>query len=422
MDNARFGVKRFMVSRALGALCDQFLLFAVPLAIYKSTGSIVYSGLAFVIEWLPRIVFFPLGGFVVDRISPRHLFFGVELGRALVLLAAIGLMASGALGAFATLSAMMALLSIAYILNFVGTEALLPRNLPADELPRAHATLQGIDQVTQVAGPALAAFIAIWGGIDSLLVMGAALFGLSALNLLSLRAVATENTEPLSWKALRDSHVTGWRVLTTHKVLFLLSGLTWVVNLVYGAALVLSAPIVIRSFALPESHFGLLQTVAAVTAIAAFWFVPRSVVRFGLPALGLASFCAMILSGLVLALSGRYEIYLVGYALLMAFDGVFSVYIRTVRGRIIPKEHLGKTTGLIGLMNMCSIPLSGLLVSGLSPHFSPFEIFGVIFAVATVLAIGMVMFGKLAFGYETWLPPPDSQTGRSNRAASNGAA
>jgi MFS family permease len=404
MESTGFGLRRFVVSRFLGTLCDQFLMFAVPLAIFKSTGSITYSGLAFVIEWLPRIIFFPLGGFIADRMKPRHLFFGVEFGRALVLGVAVVLIMTGAASPFVVLATMMAILSIAYILNFVGTEALLPRNLPASELPRAHSMLQGVDQVTQVLGPALAAGISIYGGVDTLLILGAVLFGVSALNLLSLKTKPNDYATQLSFAALRESNLTAIKVLQDNKVLYLLCGLTWVVNLVYGAALVLSAPIVVNVFALPESRFGMLQAVAAFTAIAAFWFVPPTVKRFGLPALGATSFWIMIFSGLVLALSGRYEVYLVGYAVLMAFDGVFSVYIRTVRSQIIPKEHMGKTTGFIGLMNMCSIPVSGLAVTLLSPSFTAFQILGILFAGSLVLAVALVAMGKLWFGYPTWLP------------------
>ena len=77
MKTSSFGLKRFVASRFLSALADQFLLFVVPLAIFKSTGDVKYSGLAFVIEWLPRILFFPLAGFFVDRMKARLLFFGV---------------------------------------------------------------------------------------------------------------------------------------------------------------------------------------------------------------------------------------------------------------------------------------------------------------------------------------------------------
>lgn len=57
MNSDRFGLKRFVFSRFAGSLCDQFLLFAVPLAILKATGSLTFSSLAFVIEWLRAFCF-----------------------------------------------------------------------------------------------------------------------------------------------------------------------------------------------------------------------------------------------------------------------------------------------------------------------------------------------------------------------------
>jgi MFS family permease len=410
MNTISFGLKRFVMSRFLGALSDQFLLFVVPLAIFKSTGDVKYSGLAFVIEWLPRILFFPLAGFFVDRMKARHLFFGVEFGRAMVLVAALAFIAGGA-RPFIVLAVMMAVLSVAYILNFVGTEAVLPRNLDAADLPKAQAMLQGVDQVTMVLGPALAGAVSVWGGLNPILMAGAAMFGLSALLLLGLntRPVAQADGQ-FSMAGLALSNRTAFKVLMENKVLFHLSALTWVVNLIYGAALVVSASVVLKVFALPEAYFGVLQVGAAITSLAAFAVVPSLARRYGLPTLGVVCFWAMILSGLVLALSGQFPLYAAGYAALMAFDGGFSVYIRSVRAQIIPREHMGKTTGLIGLMNMCSIPMSAAAVAMLSAYFTPFGIFGIIFAVAAVLGIALVWFGRSAFGYRTWLPSAPALT------------
>lgn len=404
MNAHKFSLKRFVASRFLGSLSDQFLLFAVPLAILKSTGSVKYSAMAFIIEWLPRVIFFPLAGFVADRIKPRHIFFGVELGRASVLVIAVLLMASGTVGPFLALSFMMAFLSIGYVLNFVGTEAFLPRHLAVADLTKAHTMLQGVDQVTMVVGPALAVAVSVYSGINTLLILGAMLFAASAINLFSLKAKPVAAGKKFSMAVLIASHATALKVLTENKILFYLSALTWVVNLVYGTALVVSAAVIIKVFLLPESYFGVLQTVAAVTSIVTFGFVPRFAAKFGLSTLGIIAFCGMIFSGLLLALSGRYEIYLIGYAALMAFDGAFNVYIRTLRSQIIPSEHLGKTTGLIALLNMCSIPMSAVAVTLLSAYFSPIGILGMIFALALTLGIGLILLGRKVFCYNTWLP------------------
>ncbi|WP_147194060.1 MFS transporter [Pantoea sp. MBD-2R] len=405
MNADTFGLKRFVFSRFVGALCDQFLLFAVPLAILKATGSLTFSSLAFVIEWLPRIIFFPLSGFMADRIKPRLIFFNVDALRAALMVVSFLTLWWHPGATFPVLAAMMALLSVAYVLNFVATDALLPRHLSAEALPKAHSMLQGVDQITMVLGPAIAVAISAYGGIDSILVVAAVLFALSAINYLFLETHDLEITEKMGFGTLIESNRTALKVLKQNKILLHLCALTWVVNLVYGAALVVSAAVILKEFTLPDRYFGVLQTTAAITTLVTFFFVPRFANRFGLSSLGTLSFCAMILAGAVMSMSIDYAMYLVGYAVLMAFDGAFSVYLRTMRSQAIPKEHLGKTMGLIGLMNMCSVPASGALVSLLSGHFMPLQIIAIILVAALVLGLVLIVSGRRIFGYRSWLPP-----------------
>ncbi|MDX7989424.1 MFS transporter [Xenorhabdus sp. 12] len=405
MSSNEFGLKRFIFSRFLGTLCDQFLLFAVPLTILQITGSLMFASLAFVIEWVPRLIFYPLSGFIADRVNPKSIFFNVELGRTLLMLAAFVVLIFYPTLTFPVLATMMTLLSVAHALNFVATESLLPRNIPAEELPKALSMVQGVDQVTQILGPTLAAIIAAYGGINTVLAVAAAIFAISAINYLFLKSRQISVEDKLSFKSLIDSNKQGAQVLWKNKVLLHLCGLTWVVNLVYGAALVVSAAVILEEFRMSERYFGILQSSAAIATIVAFFFVPSFVRRFGLSTLGTISFCAMILSGALMTVSMHYALYLVGYMLLMAFDGVFSVYLRSVRSQIIPQEHLGKTSGLIGLMNMSSVPASGVAVTFLAGYFNPLEIIGIILVVAFILGIVLIILGRRAFGYKSWLPP-----------------
>ena len=405
MHGDNFGLKRFVFSRFMGALCDQFLLFAVPLAILKATGSLTFSSLAFVIEWLPRILFFPLSGFMADRIKPRFIFFKVDLARAVLMMVAFMALTWLPGATFAILAVMMALLSVAYVLNFVATDAMLPRHIPACNLPKANSILQGVDQITMVMGPAIAVAISAYGGIDSILLVAAVLFAVSAVNYLFLKTHDLNVTEKIGFGTLIESNRTALKVLQQNKILLHLCALTWVVNLVYGAALVISAAVILQEFKLADSYFGALQTTAAIVTVVAFFFVPRFTHRFGLSSLGTLSFCTMILAGAVMSLSVNYAMYLAGYAVLMAFDGAFSVYLRTVRSQVIPQAHLGKTMGLIGLMNMCSVPASGALVSLLSGHFMPLQIITLILVTALILGLALIVYGRRAFGYRSWLPP-----------------
>ena len=54
--------------------------------------------------------------------------------------------------------------------------------------------------------------------------------------------------------------------------------------------------------------------------------------------------------------------YALGFLLIVGFDKMFNVYIRSARQKIIPPEDYGKTTGVVILLNNMTQPLAGLLV------------------------------------------------------------
>jgi hypothetical protein len=63
----------FFYSLFLSRLADQILLFLVPLVIFQLTGSVAWSGAAFLLETLPRYLSFPICGVLCDRKSPLAL-------------------------------------------------------------------------------------------------------------------------------------------------------------------------------------------------------------------------------------------------------------------------------------------------------------------------------------------------------------
>jgi len=73
---------------------------------------------------------------------------------------------------------------------------------------------------------------------------------------------------------------------------------------------------------------------------------------------------SMIAAGaLVSALSPNLAGYVLGFLLIVAFDKMFNIYMRSIRQRVIPAKDFGKTVGVITLLNNLSQPLAGLLVA-----------------------------------------------------------
>lgn len=78
--------------------------------------------------------------------------------------------------------------------------------------------------------------------------------------------------------------------------------------------------------------------------------------------LGRVAFVSICAGGMIAGASAAPWGYALGFLLIVGFDKMFNVYIRSARQKIIPPQDYGKTTGVIILLNNMTQPLAGLLV------------------------------------------------------------
>ena len=139
------------------------------------------------------------------------------------------------------------------------------------------------------------------------------------------------------------------------------------VNLVIGVTLATSAAMVTGIHNETETYYAILQTVGAVATVIILFGTAHAPVS--LKALGLAAYALIFLGGLITGLASDPNVYAFGFVLIIGFDKMFSVFIRSMRQRIIPRQDFGKTTGLIVMLNNLSQPLAGLLVTLFASQF-----------------------------------------------------
>ncbi|MDN8539942.1 MFS transporter [Erwinia sp. BC051422] len=397
-----FNFHKFIISRGLGALCDQFLMFAVPLAILKSTGSTSLSALSFVIEWIPRVLFFPIAGSLLQGKNFKKIFLSLDVFRCAALAAAFLLV--NITGIFATLTTLMAIMSLCYVLNFVSIESIIPANVPREEYARVHSRIQTVEQFSQILGPAIAIVIYSHAHVNGILLISAALFLLSAANLLTLFIASPESAGVTKVKDILRSNREAFVYLFEDKKIIYLCTMTWIVNIIYGVVLAISPAVILKHFKLESGALGLMQSVAALASVLLFYLIPRLTLRFSVTLIGQLSLLIILASGLFLGLAGNYYAYVALYALLSAFDGGFSVYIRIMRSTIIPAAILSRVIGVVGMLNLLSIPVGGLAVSLLSEKTTLQNIILLAFALSFVLTIVLLFVGRLKFGYKKYFP------------------
>src|SRR5215469_7742140 len=84
---------KYWTGQTISNLGSSITLFALPLLVYKLTGSAVNLGISAAVEYLPFPLFGLLLGALMDRVNRKRMMLLADIGRALVI-ASIPLLAS----------------------------------------------------------------------------------------------------------------------------------------------------------------------------------------------------------------------------------------------------------------------------------------------------------------------------------------
>ncbi|MEV0188415.1 MFS transporter [Kitasatospora purpeofusca] len=356
---------RCYLLRATDSLAAAVVMYAVPLLVLTLTQSPAWAGLAFLLEWLPRLLAIAGAGPIIDRRSPRVAVLTTSLLRAGAALATIAGLAAGAgpwlVLAFGVTAGMLA--EASFLANeAVGAEA---SRRAGDRAHRVQAVLTGTDQAALLIGPLI-------GGL--LLLAGPALLlaAVAVLSTVTATVAATVRThhprlhlvtaEPAARHPLA-ALATGLGTLRRTPALAWLVGALACVNLASGL-LQVSAPITVtRTLHHTSAAVGLVWSIAAALSLAAVATAHRAIDRWGLLAVGTASAAAMCAATIASALTPNLTLYTTAVALLMAGEGAVTVVLRTARTRLIPEPAFAATLATTVLLILAPLPLAGLLVA-----------------------------------------------------------
>jgi hypothetical protein len=352
--------------------------YGIPLLVLATTGSAALTGLAFALEWLPRIGAFTVAGTIVDRYGTTRVFRAACLTRALVVLIAAGALAAlEAQTLTATVTVMVLAASTGVLTEFsyvaaetAGGEA--SRKAGADA-HRVQSVLLGIDQTATLAGPLAAGLLLEWGGPAGML---STLAGCSLL----AAALAPRSRPALSGVAIADTGGLrkGWTTLRS------LPALAWLV----GGLVVSNCAIGLLQAAMPvisSADAGLVWSAAAVASLLAIAAARRAIDRWGLWPTGAVAATVAACATLAVAQADTYRGYILLIAVLMAGEGGLTVVLRTLRSHLIPPDVFGSTLSLTILLLLLPFPAAGLLVAAVPPA----QLGHLITAAAILQALGL---------------------------------
>jgi MFS family permease len=353
--------------RFADSLATNTLVFALPLMIYTATQSLAWSGLAFLIEWLPRLLSIPAAGPLVDRFGSKRIFFATNIARLVALITTFIIFTLQP-GWWPILIAVGVVNGILGQVSFVAAEH-LGVSVPTKKSAHHVQSVQvGIDQTVTVLGPMLAGLLLLLG--NTMLFLGLGILTLISI-FLAGQLRQTKKDPGVQSLSLFTGFRQGMTVIASSKTLQYVVLGTVAFNLLLAFITVMTPAIVKGQFHGTDGNVSILWTAGALLSIVAVGIASRIMTKTGIVMIGTISGIIASIAIAVASTASSFTMYAVCVALFIAMDGVYAVYIRTARAKIVPLEQYGVTVGVIVLLSLIPFPLAGLLVAVVTPSILP---------------------------------------------------
>jgi MFS family permease len=352
---------RFYAGQSLSYLGDGLRTLAIPLIVYKLTGSGVALGLTWGLELIPYAFVSLVGGSLADRVDRRRLMLGCDALRCVIMLALSALLAAGRLALWEVYAGVFVLACAGAV--FLGCQqSAIPYLLGKDRVTSAVAALNATEQgVNLVAPPLGGAILSIVGPLPALLA-NAATYLASQLAIASVPDFGPERPGRIpSPRDVVADVVAGWRFLRTEPALEILAFISMAMNLIGSVGFVAIIPFIKRAFDATDWSVGLAFGCFAGGAALGALLAARTRWPFG-RAYGIAT----LLDGLVwlpVAWAPSLPLAIVGISLSSLCAGYSVTAVVSWRMRIVPEDLVGRVFGVVKVYALGGI-FPGALLGG----------------------------------------------------------
>jgi MFS family permease len=355
---------KFWLGQTISNLGSSVTVFALPLLVFKLTGSPLNLGVTMAVSFVPYLLFGLVIGAWVDRLDRKRLMIATDVARALLIAVIPVLADAGALsvGWIYAIAFLQSTLTIAFdSAEFAAIPSLVSGK---DDLVTANGRIQASYSAAQVAGPLLAGLLIALVAVQQVFWVDALSFLLSAasLTLVRRRFNVEREAAPRRQRIFKDVG-DGLRYVLGHPVLRSISAMMAIINLISSTVFAELVVFAKERLAATDTEVGLLYSAGSVGVVVLSLAAGRLRRRlpFSRVALG-----ALVLDGaLILAMSMTrwYWLALPFWALSSGFGILFNINTGSLRQQIVPNELLGRVISIAGVLAWSAIPL-GTLAGG----------------------------------------------------------
>jgi MFS family permease len=350
---------KFWTGETISNLGSSFTQFALPLLVFKLTGSALNLGIATAAAFLPYLLFGLVIGAWVDRLDRKRMMILVDIGQALVIASIPVMFLLGALSVWWVYG--VAFVSTTLKIFFdAGEFAAIPSLVDQDDLVRANGRIQASFFGASVLGPLLAGVLLFVMPLPTLMFIDASSFLVSACTL-SLIFTSFNVVEKREKKSIRHDVAEGLRYVLHHPVLRNISMMMAMVNFVGSttyAQLVLFSE---RQLHATDSQYSLMNAAGSAGVVVLSLLAGQFRKRWSFSRVALTALATEGLLTIALAFTPRFWLAVPLWALIQGIGILFNINTGSLRQAIVPNEMLGRVLTIASVLAWSAIPLGTLL-------------------------------------------------------------
>jgi len=352
---------KYWTGQTISNLGSSVTLFALPLLVYKLTGSAINLGISGAADFLPYLLFGLILGAWTDRVDRKRMMIFTDIARAMIVATIPLLAVLGALPVWWI-----------YVVGFVhstlticfeaGQFAAIPSLVNQDDLVTANGRIQASYSAAQIAGPLLAGLLVAIVALPSLMLIDSLSFLASSFSLGLIRISFNVKTgEQRARSNIRADVVEGLRYVLSHPVLRNISIMMAMVNFVSSASyaqLVLFAKV---RLAASDVQVSLLFSAASLGVVLMGLLAGPLRKRWSFSTVALGALMLEGLLGVAFSLMRLYWIAAILWLLAGGLGILFNINTGSLRQAIVPNHMLGRVISIASVLAWSAIPLGSLL-------------------------------------------------------------
>ena len=350
--------RKFWLGETVSAFGSSFTGFALPLLVFKLTGSAIYLAAAAALFTVPHLLFGLVIGAWTDRTERRRLMIVTDLLSAAAVASVPLAAAAGAL----TVWWILAVIFVSSTLQiFFGAAQFgaIPSIVDRADLVTANGRIQASFAAASVLGPLAAGALLIVLPLQQLLFFDAATFLVSATTLSLIRRSFNAPLEKPR-TSIRQDIVEGLRYVLRHPVLRNISAMMALINFVSVTAFAQLVLFAKERYAATDTEVGILFASGGVgvflLSLAAGPLRKRW--TFGTVALGALMISGLAKIGLAYAPSFALAVVLWGFS--AGLGTLFNINTGSLRQAIVPNHMLGRIITIAMVLAWSANPLGAM--------------------------------------------------------------